>query len=152
MTVNGSSDFRPAWSADGRWLAFSSDRDSENLKRDFVTVHSTEIYVVRSDGADLRRVTQIKALAGSPTWSSDGKRLLFYRAALDDVARIASARRLRGVIQIVSIDLATNAMRELTAGEGEKWSPRSLAQERVAYVSGGPGGGVEFTAGAAGAR
>ena len=59
---------------------------------------------------------------------------------------------LRGTSQIGAIDLATNEHRVLTSGSGEKWSPRWLERGRIAYVGGGPDGGVEFIGGKAGAR
>jgi Tol biopolymer transport system component len=77
---------------------------------------------------------------------------VIYEAALEEVANIVAARRLRGTTQIATIDVATGARRVLTAGSGEKWSPRWLPDNRIAYVSGGPSGGLEFVAGAPGAR
>jgi len=50
------------------------------------------------------------------------------------------------------MDMQTNERRVLTSGTGEKWSPRCLAQDRIAYISGGPNGGIEFTTGPAGTR
>ncbi|HEX9649103.1 MAG TPA: hypothetical protein VGA21_00970 [Cyclobacteriaceae bacterium] len=56
----------PVWSPDGNQIAFYSNRDG-----DF------EIYVVNSDGSNLRQITSNEFNDGSPTCSPDGKKLLF---------------------------------------------------------------------------
>src|SRR5262245_16909979 len=67
--------FRPAWSPDGKWLAFSSDRNTEWRARKGAWEHVQElsIYVIGADGGGLRRVAGAPDVcAGSPRWSPDG--------------------------------------------------------------------------------
>jgi TolB protein len=56
----------PSWSPDGRWLTLSSTRDGNQ-----------EIYVIRHDGQELRRLTNDPAIDAHPAWSPDGQRIVF---------------------------------------------------------------------------
>lgn len=146
--------FRPAWSPDGQWIVLSSDRDSPQPRRPdgFETIQQTDLYLMHPDGSGFRRLTYTDAYAGSPSWTPDGKRVVFYRASFADVIRISDPRRLRATTQICEVDIASGTVKELTRGSGEKWSPRVLADGRVGYSSGGPEGGLQFIQGDPGAR
>jgi Tol biopolymer transport system component len=58
----------PAWSPDGRLIAFVSKRDGVS-----------HVYVMHADGTGIRRLTDAKAEDGGPTWSPDGRRIAFAR-------------------------------------------------------------------------
>ncbi len=71
LTHADGSDLAPAWSPDRRWIAFQSNRDG-----------NWEIYVMRADGTDTRRLTDDDARDGEPGWSPDGKQIVFTRNGL----------------------------------------------------------------------
>jgi Tol biopolymer transport system component len=75
----------PAWSPDGRLIAFVSKRDG--------VLH---VYVMHEDGTGVRRLTDARAEDSGPTWSPDGRRVAFAReGALFVVASTGGpARRL----------------------------------------------------------
>ena len=76
----------PAWSPDGAQIAFSSRRDG--------TAH---IYVMRADGKDARRLTSTAKSDDHPSWSADGKRIVFGReGALFVVSASGGAARRVG--------------------------------------------------------
>lgn len=64
----------PSWSPDGTHIAFAAQIGT--LEED---QRLTEIYVMRADGTDVRRLTTNEALDGSPSWSPDGQRIAFTR-------------------------------------------------------------------------
>jgi Tol biopolymer transport system component len=121
--------FRPCWSPDGKWIAFSSDRNTSVRRLDaerFAQVHAVSIYVMRADGTDVRRLTLASKFAGSPKWSPDGKRVVFYEMEIKDTyygMRPGFGRPVDS--QIVSVDVATGSRQEHTSGPGLKVSPQS---------------------------
>jgi tricorn protease len=91
---SASRDKMPAWSPDGRWLAFVSDRSGEQ-----------QLYITPADGSgEARAVTSLeRAWFLQPRWSPDSRSLVFgtedqslYLAAVSDkpqVTRIDTSRR-----------------------------------------------------------
>lgn len=66
--VNGG-DTSPAFSPDGKWVAFERAVDFDSGKGG--------LFLIRTDGSGLRRLTDDTLGAGYPRWSPDGKRILF---------------------------------------------------------------------------
>ena len=66
LTQSGEN-FDPAWSPDGKRIAFVSNRTG-----------STELWVMNKDGSGQRRLTETGATrTGNPVWSADGQKILF---------------------------------------------------------------------------
>jgi Tol biopolymer transport system component len=97
----------PQWSSDGRWIAFGVGKfflDRTNPAR---------VMIVKPDGSEARPITKGPGNAGFPSWSPDGKSVV-YRSWGD------TAEGLR----IVSVE--NGAVRTLTRGYDNfpSWSPK----------------------------
>ncbi len=66
LTNNPAYDMYPAWSPDGKKIAFASRRDG-----------NAEIYVMNADGTNQTNLTNNTATDSSPAWSPDGKKIAF---------------------------------------------------------------------------
>jgi Tol biopolymer transport system component len=71
----------PAFSSDGRRIAFSSDRDENgSLSYGDRTFFASELYVMASDGSEPQRLTRTRSLnERQPSWLPSGKRLAYQR-------------------------------------------------------------------------
>jgi Tol biopolymer transport system component len=103
LTPSDSGNAFPAWSPDGRQIAYSSDMDG-----------NWEIYTVNADGSDLRRQTFDDAADIEPMWSPDG-------------TRIAFASNRNGAYNLFLMDADGTNVQALTTGfwndEFPKWRP-----------------------------
>jgi len=80
LTHSDSGDIAPAWSPDGTRIAFQCGIGPET-GGGFNTVGPSDICVMDADGRGLVRLTNDPVSDGEPSWSPDGSRIAFRRAA-----------------------------------------------------------------------
>jgi TolB protein len=147
LTGGPEGDTDPAWSPDGRQLAFVRDgavhlvrADGSGLRRltsgaspawapdgDRLvlakrTARGADLYVLRSDGRGLRRLTRTAAAESEPEWSPDGRSIAFVRAA-------------RAGSHIYVMRPGGGGVRRVTSGPAEELSPTwSPDSRQLAFV------------------
>jgi len=80
-------DAEASYSPDGQWIVFSSTRQAydhrlsaaEQKQLETDPSYFGEIYVMRSSGSDLKRLTRVAGYDGGPFFSPDGKRIIWRR-------------------------------------------------------------------------
>ena len=123
LTNNRVHDKHPSWSPDGKRIAFVSDRDGHANARGWPTY---EIYVMDADGGNPQNLTNDPNDDSVPSWSSDGKRIVFssYRDGNRENA------------EIYVMDADGNNQQRLTDNDfydtHPSWSPDG---ERIAFIS-----------------
>ena len=76
LTNNGLMNANPAFSPDGRFIVFDSNRDG-----------NSEIYIMEPDGTNQTRLTSNNFMDTDPTFLPDGHRIVFsaYRSTTDQL-------------------------------------------------------------------
>ena len=94
-------DAEGAWSKDGKWIAYCSDRDGD-----------PDIYVMNADGGDVRQLTNEPGYDGGPFISPDGKWVIY-----------RSDRKKADWLQIHVIGVDGKNDIALTDTQGVNWGP-----------------------------
>ena len=77
----------PAWSPDGRWIAFVAKRDDDR---------QPQLYLLPTDGGEARRLTDLPTGVAAPKWFADGRRIAFISRVWSDLtSREDVARRMK---------------------------------------------------------
>ncbi|HTI13533.1 MAG TPA: S9 family peptidase [Dictyobacter sp.] len=86
FTSGATSANSPVWSPDGRWLAFVSAREGDDLsgadakEQQQKGKGKPQIWIIPTDGGEARQLTFQEHGASSPVWSPDGMQVLFSAA------------------------------------------------------------------------
>jgi TolB protein len=115
-------DMDPAWSPDGRKIAFSRYRDNEK----------SDIYIMNADGSNQRLITRERSIPGppkedkQPAFSPDGRRIVFQRGRGYQIYDIYK-------INVDGSNL-TPVVRSDRLEKDAAWSPNG---RKIAFISGG---------------
>ncbi|HEX7020938.1 MAG TPA: S9 family peptidase, partial [Gemmatimonadaceae bacterium] len=125
LTTAGNANTSPAWSPDGRLIAFASDRDEKR-----------QIFLIDPTGGEAKQLTENDEGIGDFAWSPDGKQIAFTATDPETDAHKEREKKF-GEFDVVGagytmshlyvIDVAAKKVRRLTKGDftvgSFDWSP-----------------------------
>ena len=85
FTTHASNEGSPAFSPDGRFLAFVAQREDDK---------APQLYVMPLDGGEARRLTRLATGVQSPKWFPDGRRIAFVSRVFADLPLSEQGKRL----------------------------------------------------------
>jgi Tol biopolymer transport system component len=95
LTRDRSSDqFSPAWSANGRRIAY--------VEADGASSFGDELWTMRADGSRKRRLTENSTADEQPAWSPDGKWIVFSRQTTEGDVDLAVIRSSGGRVRLLT--------------------------------------------------
>ncbi len=106
LTKGNYNNWSPAWSPNGKLIAFTSSRNGDN----------GELYLMNSDGSNQHRLTSNPATDDWVTWGPDNRTIVF-----------ASNRDKNYHLYRMDVELGETSLKQLTTGAGvdfqPNWSP-----------------------------
>ena len=142
LTANGGVDFYPAWSPDGRRIAYVSNaelvasdldaaladppqaRPSQRIRSDLDAAWAG-LYTMAADGTDIRPVLDedFAVLHQPPAWSPDGRHLAVVRYAEEESALGPKITDIGRELYVVGADGAEPRRVAANVVSGPSWSP-----------------------------
>ena len=113
-------DAEASYSPDGQWIVFSSIRDAYNRTLDATEKaqlevdpsYFSEIYLMRADGSEQTRLTQVAGYDGGPFFFPDGSRIIWRRFTEDGL-----------IADIWSMEPGGGDQRKITDFGSMSWAP-----------------------------
>ena len=122
FTSGAAVDASPAWSPDGKRIAFLSTRGEK-----------AQIYVIPADGGEAHAITSLKqGVGGAPSWSPDGKQIAFTAVPIEEPRDPAKPYRVtRHVYRFNGAGYLDDAVQSVYVVDATGGEARRLIQDRL---------------------